>query len=498
MTFAPKFGKVAKTCGRLSDDSRRGTRGYYLVRADFFALGRKTKARKMDDIRALQEQRGRAVDQMRKVADEANAQEGGWTSEQRQKFERLDTDQQALKTRIDDAGKVEHVRHLSEDIEELVDRGNFAQKKVDGFNYREQCQAFAAHIRGDQLTDRESAALKAGSQGFGRDGKFRVSLLTEAPKSLEELRQQVREINMRATTPQSTTTNAAGGFLVDTILRARLEERLLAIGSARAYSTVIRTARGGTLNIPGVDDTAQVAAIVAENSTATVADVKFTNKALGDFMYRSAVWASKEVIQDSVIDLPSYIGGALGTRLARGSNAHFTTGSTTGGTPRGIRTEAGTGVSTSSNTILDATTNTAYDNLVQVLHSVDPAYRSDPSCGWIMHDDILQKIRRVRDTDGRPIWNETMRSGTPDRLLGYPIFINQDMTTSTTVNSSWLLFGKLDAYVIRDVMDLEIMVNRERRSMAGQVEFLSFSRHDGRTVFGATTNDVIKGLVGTT
>ena len=47
-------------------------------------------------------------------------------------------------------------------------------------------------------------------------------------------------------------------------------------------------------------------------------------------------------------------------------------------------------------------------------------------------------------------------------------------------------------------MDIEIMVNRERLSIKGQVEFLSFSRHDGRTLFGATANDVIKGLVGTT
>jgi HK97 family phage major capsid protein len=283
---------------------------------------------------------------------------------------------------------------------------------------------------------------------------------------------------------QSTTTT--GGYTVADETMQSLEVALLAFGGMRQVATVVRTATGGPLPFPTSNDTANKGVIIAENVTSTELEMTFGQMVLDAWKYSSKyILASIEFLQDTSINANQFIGGALGDRIARITNDHFTTG--TGSQPNGIVTAStSSGITTASNGVI------TYDNLVDVEHSVDPAYRV--GARWMMHDSALKIIKKLKvlqfsgDTGGVPLWVPGLTANAPDTILGYPYTINQSMA-ATGAGTKSLLFGRLDKYYIRDVRDVSVLRLDELFALLGQVAFLALSRHDG-DLLDAGTNPV--------
>jgi HK97 family phage major capsid protein len=166
----------------------------------------------------------------------------------------------------------------------------------------------------------------------------------------------------------------------------------------------------------------------------------------------------------------------LGERIGRIQNDHFTTGSGVS-QPNGLLTAA-----TDSAVTTVSTTLISYDEMVNLEHSVDPAYR--PGAKWMFHDGALKALKKVKalqysgDTTGLPIWLPGLAVNAPDTILGYPYVVNQSMSTpATTVKS--VLFGALNKYIVRDVRDITLVRLNERYADYHQVGFLAFARSDG-------------------
>ncbi len=295
--------------------------------------------------------------------------------------------------------------------------------------------------------------------------------------SAEDIRSwqaQYAEERAALTGLQSTTTT--GGYTVADEAMRSLEVALLAYGSMRQTSTVIRTATGGPLPIPTTNDTANKGEIIGENTTSNELEMTFGQLVLDAWKYSSKyILASIEFLQDTSINANQFIGEALGIRIARITNDHFTTGS--GSQPNGIVTAA-----TSSAITTAAAQTITYDNLVDVEHSVDPAYRTNGR--WMMHDSALKLMKKIKvlqysgDTSGTPLWVPGLAAGAPNTILGYPYVINQSMA-ATGAGTKSVLFGQLDKYIIRDVRDVQVVRLDELFAVLGQVAFLALSRHDG-------------------
>ena len=123
-----------------------------------------------------------------------------------------------------------------------------------------------------------------------------------------------------------TTSVAVGGALIPQEFYRRLVEALKAIGGVRqSRATIVQTDSGAPMPIPLVDDTANIGAILAENTAVTEQDFAFAQKTLGSFMYTSKlVRVSFQMLQDSAFDIESWLARALAMRLGRAINAHFT------------------------------------------------------------------------------------------------------------------------------------------------------------------------------
>jgi HK97 family phage major capsid protein len=284
------------------------------------------------------------------------------------------------------------------------------------------------------------------------------------------------------TAAQSEGIPSEGGYLVPDLFRQKLVKKMKAFGGIGSVAERYTTGNGNPTEWPTIDDTGNVGEIVQEGNTFSGgADLVFGSNALSSYSYVAGGGAgtplrvSLELLQDSSFDIEALLSRLLGTRIARIQAQHLATG-TGVNQPLGLMT----GLTPVQNA---ANTGIKYGDLVAAIHSVDPAYRSNAR--WVMNDLTLAQIELLTDSVGNPIYrgrDANMALGLNEStLLGYPITIDQAL--STVVNNSptvqWGAFGDIrQGYVVRDVKDVQLLVNPYARMAYRQVEFTAWARMD--------------------
>ena len=275
----------------------------------------------------------------------------------------------------------------------------------------------------------------------------------------------------------STTVATEGGYTVPTEIAKMVIERLKAFGGMREVAEVITTETGTGLNFPTSDGTGEEGEIVGENQSVTGQDIAFGTVPLNTFMYSSKKIALPlQLIQDSAIDVIALVINRLATRIARIQNRHYTVG--TGTTqPDGMIPKAGIGKIGASGQTVTIT----YDDLVDLKHSINRAYRS--AAKFMMNDLSVAMVSKLKDTTGRPIWVPSVDVGAPDSLLGFAVAINDDMAVMAA-NAKSIAFGDFSKYMIRDVANTTTMRRFDDSAFAllGQVGFCGWTRSGGNLV----------------
>jgi HK97 family phage major capsid protein len=279
-----------------------------------------------------------------------------------------------------------------------------------------------------------------------------------------------------------------GGYFVPVGFVDKIEEAMKWYGDMLRSSTIMTTATGQPLPYPTDNDTGTVGELIAEATQVSTADVTLGNITLGAFKFSTKmVKVSIELLQDSAFDLEGYLGDKFAIRLGRILNTKFTTGAGTT-EPKGIITAATAGPTAVGSSGNDGGSGTAAnsigsDDLVELEHSVDMAYRRGSS--YMANDSTIKFIKKLKDKYGRPLWLPGLAVNSPDTILDYPYFTNNDMDTIATTKKT-VLFGRLDKYLVRKVKDLSVLRLVERFADYGQVAFIGFARYDGNLLDAGT------------
>lgn len=273
---------------------------------------------------------------------------------------------------------------------------------------------------------------------------------------------------------QTAGVDAAGGYTVPTQLANRIVETMLDWGPMYdpGVTDEIVTSGGNQFDIPTNDDTGNSAAALAEGADLTddgSGDLEFGEKTLGAYVYATP-WLkiSFELLQDSAFDIEAFVGKKIGQRAGRIANNRLTVG-TGVGMPTGIVTASALGHTAASAVALVG------DELIDMQHSVNSAYRRSPKCGWMFNDNTLSIVRKMKDGDGNYLWQMgDVRIGAPDLILGKGYHVNDDMA-DIAANARPIIFGDLSAYLVRKVGNPLIGTVRERFwpkvGMAGLIRF---------------------------
>ena len=384
-------------------------------------------------LTALQEQRGRLVTQAREALDEikANTDEAR-SAELESRHDAIMADFDKVEANIAREERVAAAEARAEEAR-AANRPNLGAGEARGQDAGETVEyrdAFIALARNgfnpQELTAEQREAIKAG---------------------ISEVRAQ-------------TTTAGAGGYTVPTELAAVIDKTLKMWGPMydEDICTVINTSGGNPLDFPKTDDTAVAAAQHTEGAAMTDdggVDATFTKMTLGAFAYDTErVQISMELLQDSAVDIESFIGELLGERLARRVNTELTVGDGTGD-PLGIVAASALGKSATDDVTFTA------DELIDLLHSVDPAYRQSPKARFMFNDSTLAFIRKLKDGQNNYLWQMgDVRVGSPGTLLGQPYSVNQAMA-SIAASAKPVVYGDFSKYYVRKVGAPVVGVRRE-------------------------------------
>jgi HK97 family phage major capsid protein len=284
---------------------------------------------------------------------------------------------------------------------------------------------------------------------------------------------------------QSESVPSQGGYLVPDEFRVKLIEKLKAYGGIGGAADRYTTGNGAPVEWPTIDDTSNTGEIVQEGNTFSAgADLVFGSNALSSYSYVAGGGASTplrvsyELAQDTQFDMVGLITRLLGTRIARLQALHWAKG-TGVQQPLGLITGL-TPVQAAANTGL------TYADLVTWIHSVDPAYRQNAR--WVFNDTTLAAIEKLVDSAGNPIYrgrDANMALGLNEAtLLGYPMTIDQAMPTYVNASHAAadiaIAFGDIkQGYVVRDIKDVQLLVNPYTRMAYRQIEYTAWARADG-------------------
>ncbi|MFF1960999.1 phage major capsid protein [Streptomyces sp. NPDC058220] len=335
--------------------------------------------------------------------------------------------------------------------------------------------------------DRSGAVITTGTQDGpeGSDGeaerarygeaftRYLRGGLTRMPAEQQQLLEaNFSEMDGRA---QAAGVDTLGGYLVPEGFLARMTEAMRAYGGILGLATPINTSTGNDLPWPTNDDTGNEGEILGENEEVTELGVTLGQRKLKAHIYSSRmVKASQVLLQDSAFDLEAWLPRKLGERIGRRAARSFATG--TGiDEPQGITVGITVGKTGASGQVTSIT----YDDLIDLEHSVDPAYREAGRCRFVFNDTMLATLRKLKDGEGRPLWVPVPAPGFASTLNGQPYTVDNSMPAPAAGAKS-IVFGDIAAgYVVRQVLAVQTLRLAERYAERLQVAFLSFARLDG-------------------
>lgn len=430
----------------------------------------------MKDVNELRRKKGVLVKEARSVIDKAAEEKRDASQEENDKIKQLFSD-------IDksDAEITEEETHQQEDRNR--------RERLEKEERRLREHSAAAPIRPDPtITAASPVTITEEHRSLALQGWARVQCSLDVEKRHEEalkicgMESRRKEIGIdlrmgyhsvrKEFRDLSAITGAAGGFTVPEGFVPMLEIALLQFGGMRQVADVMRTETGNALPWPTSNDTSNEGEIVGENADFGAS----VDPTFGAVMFNAYKYSSKpilvpfELLQDNAVNLASVLGTMIGERIGRHQNKHFTVGDAAS-KPKGIVTASTLGVTAASATAIKA------DELLTLQHKVDPAYR--PGAMYMLHDDILLEIRKLKDGQGQYIWQPGLIAGIPNLMVGFPYMVNQAMDNTMAAGKKTLLFGQLGKYKIRDVQTIRMKRLEERYAEKDQIAFIAFMRSDG-------------------
>jgi HK97 family phage major capsid protein len=291
------------------------------------------------------------------------------------------------------------------------------------------------------------------------------------------------------TETHDTTKGGSAGAMVPLGFVGTFYMHLIASAGVRQTNAIVyRTSGGEPLVIPKstVDPTA---AIVAEGVAITPNDPTFSSVTLSANGYKALVYVSRELIEDSQIDVEEILGRLLGRAIGQANGVDLVTGNGTS-KPLGVANSPVDGSVTTWALLVAGATGP--DLLQDLFHSVNAPYR--PQAYWMCADATLAALRKLKSTTNEYLIQRNLTADQPEQIFGRPVVTDPNFTSGAGTGTR-ILFGDFSSYyAIRDVGTVRLERSDDFRFANDEVAFRAVLRTDGRQVLNDTTNSAVKAL----
>ncbi len=167
--------------------------------------------------------------------------------------------------------------------------------------------------------------------------------------------------------------------------------------------------------------------------------------------------ATQRLLDDAALNVENWLAESLEREFNRQEGIAFIAGDGVN-KPAGLLTYATGGTNAAKHpggAIAVVTSAITIDALTDFIFGLDAAYRRNAT--WLMSSLTAAMIAKIKDADGRPIWQQSLLLGQPDMLLGRPVEIDEAMPAPTAGNLA-IAFGDFRVgYLINDRIGTRIL-----------------------------------------
>ncbi|GHU82465.1 hypothetical protein AGMMS50284_4370 [Clostridia bacterium] len=265
-------------------------------------------------------------------------------------------------------------------------------------------------------------------------------------------------------------TQTQGGYLVPIEFERMLVQALGENNVIRQLARVIPT-HGTELQIPVVASRGN-ASWLTEGGEISLSDDVFGQVTLGAYKLGTMIKVSHELLADSAFPLDSFLAEDFGRRIGDLEEEAFVSGNGTG-KPTGFLTTASVGKTAASPTAI------TFDEVIDLYHSLKSPYRKKSV--FIANDLTISAMRKLKDSNGRYLWQPALTAGDPDTILGRPVYVSSFMP-QIAAGAKALAFGDFSYYWIGDRQGRTFQRLEELFAGTDQVGFKATQRVDGKLI----------------
>ncbi len=283
-----------------------------------------------------------------------------------------------------------------------------------------------------------------------------------------------------------------GGFLAAPQVALQVQEALNVTASLRRVANVVAIEAS---SYEVLVDHGDIGAGWASETTVTETSTPTVDRIVIPVHELSAMpKASQRLLDDAAFDIESWLSGRIAEKFARAEAAAFVSGDGIE-KPKGLLRHpmAANAVATAAQIGQvpaggdgDFAEENPADALIDLVYALGAEYRSNAT--FVMNSKTAAAVRKMRDSDGRFVWADSLAAGQPAQLLGYPVLVCEEMPDIGR-NANAIAFGDFRAgYTIAERPDLRVL--RDPFSAKPHVLFYATKRVGG----GVTDPRAIKVL----
>ena len=262
--------------------------------------------------------------------------------------------------------------------------------------------------------------------------------------------------------------DADGGYLVPTEWDNRLIDVLDEENIMRGLATKITTSGEHKINIAA---TKPAASWIEEGGALVFGDATFGQIILDAHKLHVAIKITEELLYDNAFGLENYIINQFGMAIANAEEDAFLNGDGAG-KPTGLFNPTKGGeiaVKLSGEKI-------STDDILTLIYALKRPYRKKAS--FILNDQTLAVIRKLKDNNGAYIWQPSYQAGEPDRICGYTVHTSAYAPVLKTGQPA-AAFGDFSYYNIGDRGTRSFQELRELFAGNGMIGYVAKERVDG-------------------
>lgn len=406
-------------------------------------------------VETLRGRRANVWEQMKSLADKASEDNRAFSAEEQGQWDAM----------------TEELDNLDKRIKSALDTAQRAKDADDAFNRLNGGKKGGGQAPAD-------AGQRGGQGGADSQDELRAWMRGETRNRYFDVRPQGRvdwrSLQQRAALTVGSATG--GGDTVPTTFYDRLVQHLIQNSAImQSGAMVLNTDSGETIQVPKTTAHSS-AALITEGGTITESEPTFGQVELGAFKYGTLIQISRELLEDTGVDLEGYLAMQAGRALGNAFGAHAITGDGSS-KPRGVVTDATTG-KTGATGVSGAFSS---DDVIDLFYSVIAPYRRSPAAVWMMADTSIAAMRKLKDTTGQYIWQPGLQAGAPDTILGKPVLMDPNVAAIGTSAKS-MVFGDMSQYFVRLAGGVRFERSDDYAFDTDLVTFRALMRADGALV----------------